>query len=99
MISSYQLSRSFSPRSTLWDVCGALFNIGRVMVAIVGQGRRVASHIDIGALFLGLLIAAGAVAIVGAVAFLVANPLVIGSAGIIGAFGWATYPRPKAARR
>lgn len=98
-MTSYQLSRSFSPRSTLWDVCGALFNIGRVIVAIVGQGRRVASHIDLCTLFLGLLIAAGAVGLCAAVAFLVANPLVIVGAGIIGAFGWATYPRPKAARR
>lgn len=95
MISSYQLSRSFSPRSILWDVCGALFNIGRVIVTIVGQGRRVASHIDIGALFLGLLIVAGACGLIAAVAFIVANPLVIVGAGIIAAYGWATYPRPK----
>lgn len=98
MISSYQFSQSFSPRSTLLDAAGALFNVSRGFVAIVGQGRRVASHIDIGALFLGLLIVAGAVGLVGLVAFIVANPAVVVGAGIIAAYAWAFKPRAKVAK-
>lgn len=97
-MSTYQLSQNYTPRSILWDICGAVAGVMRLLAAVVGHSRRFASHIDLCALFLGLLIVAGAVGLGAVVAFIVINPLVIVGAGIIAAYGWATYPRPKVAK-
>ena len=94
MISSYRLSERYNAQTLLWDGCGLIVAGIRKTSAIVGRLAAVLSHI------LPLLLAALALtALLAAVVVAVACIPVTFWAGllIIGAFGWATYPRPRKA--
>jgi hypothetical protein len=93
MLSSYEFSQRFTAQSILLDTCGLIVAGIRKTSAIVGRCFAVLSHIlpllllALG-LTLGIVIAAAAVALIPPTFWL--------GLLIVGAFGWATFPRSKA---
>lgn len=104
MISSYQFSHENNFQSILWDAIGAAAAIVRRSIggcaalwAVWLPALWLHALPDLAMLCAGLLRAVGwslaIVAIVGALALVLANPVIIGCVGIIVAFAWVTYPR------
>lgn len=90
MLTSYQFSERFTAQSILFDSCRLTVGIARKSAAIVGRVCAVVSHF-LPLLLLAIALTAGIVI----AAFVVASIPVTFWAGllIVGAFGWATYPR------
>jgi hypothetical protein len=90
MISSYQFSERFTAQSILFDSCRLTVAGIRKTSAIVGRGLAIVSHF-LPLLLLAIALTAGIV-IAAVVVAMVPVTFWLGLL-IVGAFGWATYPR------
>lgn len=108
-MSTYQLSQRYNFQTALW---GSAAIVAVPFRLLIGAGRLlfllcwllwactkhwapiVATHTAKAAPWL-----LGAAVVVGAFLVIFAYPLIVVGAGIIAAYGWATWPRAKAARR
>lgn len=95
MISSYQLSERVNAQTLLWDSCGLIVGLIRCLAAVVGRAYAVVSHLAsfLPTLALALGLTLGLAGIMAAVAMI--PPTFWLGLLIVGAFGWATYPRPR----
>lgn len=105
---SYQFSQDHNLQSVLWDTIGAGAALVRRSVggcaalwAVWLPALWLHALSDLAMLCSGILRAVGyvvgIVAIVGAIALVLANPMIIGCVGIIALFAWVTYPKAVAA--
>lgn len=92
MSTSYRLSQEHNFQSLLWDSCGLIVGIIRKTSAIVGRVAAIVSHI-LPLLLLALGLTLGIVIVAAAVASI--PPTFWLGLLIVGAFGWATFPRSK----
>lgn len=100
---SYQFASEHNFQSLLWDAIGATAALVRHSVGAYAVMRAMLFVLwfhalaDLAMLCSGILRAVGwslgIVAIVGAIALVLANPMIILCVGIIALFAWVTFPR------
>lgn len=108
MVASYRFRENVNLQVVLWALAGAVVGAVRAIIALGAwlpvlwvRGSLVAqSFVDDAAvilvtLWVAVVRCAGIAAIVGAVALLLANPVIVLCLLGIAIFGWATYPRSK----
>ena len=101
-MTSYQLSQEHNFQSILWAIGGAIHQTPTALTrwAVWLSALFALAAADLALLLSGLLTVLvwvlGIAAIVGALALLLANPVLLLAGLVIVGYGWATYPQSKA---